>query len=255
MPKKEHVGYTRLSKKQLDNYVKGKSFTVKPVDHENEDNTVVKLHFKAKKNLSKLNKNLSLGKGVRVNPHEIEDMQMHTGNGMFDSLKGVMNSKLTKGIVKAVAPQVANIVGNQVKNLTGSDMAGNLTKSLINEGSKEVVGNGIFDSMKGVMNSKLTKGIVKAVAPQVANIVGNQVKNFTGSDMASNLTKTLINEGSKEAVGNGFKSKRGGSFAPLGGSLSSNQFVGIGSNCPSFSNPSERMAYVRSHRKSNGVVM
>jgi hypothetical protein len=102
-----------------------------------------------------------MGKGVRVNPHEIEDMQMHTGNGMFDSLKGVMNSKLTKGIVKAVAPQVANIVGNQVKNLTGSDMAGNLTKSLINEGSKEMTGNGIFDSMKGVMNSKLTKGIVK----------------------------------------------------------------------------------------------
>jgi len=114
MPKKEHVGYTRLSKKQLDNYTKGKSFTVKPVDHNDESNTVVKLHFKAKKNLSKLNKNLSMGKGVRVNPHEIEDMQMHTGNGMFDSLKGVMNSKFTKGIVKAVAPQVANIVGNQV---------------------------------------------------------------------------------------------------------------------------------------------
>ena len=85
MPKKEHVGYTRLSKKQLDNYVKGKSFTVKPVDHNDESNTVVKLHFKAKKNLSKLNKNLSMGKGVRVNPHEIEDMQMHTGNGMFYS--------------------------------------------------------------------------------------------------------------------------------------------------------------------------
>jgi len=195
MPKKEHVGYTRLSKKQLDNYTKGKSFTVKPVDHENEDNTVVKLHFKSKKNLSKLNKNLSMGKGVRVNPHEIEDMQMHTGNGMFDSLKGVMNSKLTKGIVKAVAPQVANIVGNQVKNLTGSDMAGNLTKS-------------------------------------------------------------LINEGSKEAVGNGFRSKRGGSMLPLGGSLNANnQYLGIGPNVPSFSNPSERMAYVRSHRKSNGVVM
>ena len=255
MPKKEHVGYTRVNQKQLNNYLKGKSFNVKPSDHDDESNTVVKLHFKAKKNLSKLDRNLKNGKGVRINPDELEDMQMHTGNGMFDSLKGVMNSKLTKGIVKAVAPQVANIVGNQVKNLTGSDMAGNLTKSLINEGSKEVVGNGIFDSMKGVMNSKLTKGIVKAVAPQVANIVGNQVKNFTGSDMASNLTKTLINEGSKEAVGNGFKSKRGGSFAPLGGSLSSNQFVGIGSNCPSFSNPSERMAYVRSHRKSNGVVM
>ena len=196
MPKKEHVGYTRLSKKQLDNYVKGKSFTVKPSDHDDESNTVVKLHYKAKKNLSKLDRNLKNGKGVRIHPDELEDMQMHTGNGMFDSLKGVMNSKLTKGIVKAVAPQVANLAAQQVKN-------------------------------------------------------------FTGSDAASNLTKTLINEGSKEAVGNGFRSKRGGSFAPLsGGSINAaNQFVGIGSNCPSFSNPSERMAYVRSHRKSNGVVM
>ena len=254
MPKKEHVGYTRLSKKQLDNYAKGKSFNVKPVDHENEDNTVVKLHFKSKKNLSKLNKNLSMGKGVRVNPHEIEDMQMHTGNGMFDSLKGVMNSKLTKGIVKAVAPQVANLAAQQVKNFTGSDAASNITKSLINEGAKEATGNGF--NLNNIMKSKITKSIVKAVAPQVGNIVGQQVKNFTGSDAASNITKSLINEGSKEMTGSGFRSKRGGSFAPLGGSLNANnQYLGIGPNVPSFSNPSERMAYVRSHRKSNGVVM
>ena len=115
-------------------------------------------------------------------------------------------------------------------------------------------GNGMFDSLKGVMNSKLTKGIVKAVAPQVANLAAQQVKNFTGSDAASNITKSLINEGSKEMTGNGFRSKRGGSMNPLGGSLSSNQYTGIGYNSPSFSNPSERMAYVRSHRK-NGVVM
>ena len=69
------------------------------------------------------------------------------------------------------------------------------------------------------------------------------------------MPKTIINEGPKEAVGNGF-GKKGGSFATLsGGSLNSNQSVGIGYNTPSFSNPSERMAYVRSHRKSNGVVM
>jgi hypothetical protein len=106
------------------------------------------------------------------------------------------------------------------------------------------------------MNSKLTKGIVKAVAPQVANIVGNQVKNLTGSDMAGNLTKTLVNEGSKEMTsGSGLRLKKGGSFATLGGSINANQYTGIGYNSPSFSNPSERMAYVRSHRKSNGVVM
>ena len=91
MPKKSHIGYTRLSKKNLDNYLKGKSFTVKPLDQEDEDNTVVKLHYKAKKNLSKLNKNLSTGKGVRIHPDELEDMAVHTGNGLFDSLKGVMN--------------------------------------------------------------------------------------------------------------------------------------------------------------------
>ncbi len=210
----------------------------------------MKLQYKAKKNLTKLNKNLSIGKGVRINPDELEDMEIHSGNGLFDSLKGVMNSKLTKGIVKAVAPQVGNIVGQQVKNLTGSDVVSNITKSLINEGSKELVGSGF--NFNDILKSKITKGIVKAVAPQVGNIVGQQVKKLTGSDAASNITKSLINEGSKELVGNGFR--RGGSFQPLGGSLTNpNQFVGISYNSPDFSNPSERMAFVRSHRR--GVVM
>jgi hypothetical protein len=254
MSKKLHIAHVRLTKKNLDNFMKSKSFTVTPSSQDNEDNTVVKLIFKAKKNLTKLNKNLSMGKGNRIQPDELEDMEIHSGDGLFSGLKGVMNSKLTKGIVKAVAPQVANIVGNQVKNLTGSDMAGNLTKSLVTEGSREMTGDGLFSGLKGVMGSKLTKGIVKAVAPQVANIVGNQVKNLTGSDMAGNLTKSLVTEGSREMTGNGFRRKLGGSALPLGGSLTNpNQFVGISYNSPDFSNPSERMAYVRSHRR--GVVM
>jgi hypothetical protein len=253
MPKKEHVGYTRLSKKQLDNYAKGKSFTIKPVDHNDESNTVVKLHFKAKKNLSKLNKNLSMGKGVRVNPHEIEDMQMHTGDGIFDSLKGVMNSKITKGIVKAAAPEIGNILGNQISSLTGSQLAGNMTKSLVNESSKQMTGSGFLNN---ILKSKITKGIVKAAAPEIGNILGNQISSLTGSQLAGNMTKSLVNESSKQMTGSGLRSKRGGSFAPLsGGSINANQYVGIGPNVPSFSNPSERMAYVRSHRKSNGVVM
>ena len=81
------------------------------------------------------------------------------------------------------------------------------------------------------------------------------MKNYTGSDALAGVSKNLINEGGKEMTGSGFKSKRGGSFAPLGGSINANQYVGIEPNVPSFSNPSEGMAYVRSHRKSNGVVM
>jgi hypothetical protein len=80
---KSHIGYTRLSKKNLDNYLKGKSFTVRPSDQEDEDNTVVKLQYKTKKNLSKLNKNLSMGKGVRINPDELEDLEIHSGNGLL----------------------------------------------------------------------------------------------------------------------------------------------------------------------------
>jgi hypothetical protein len=252
--KKLHIGYARLNEKSLNNFLKGKSFMIKPSDQDNEDNTVVKLQYKAKKNLTKLNKNLSMQKGVRVNPDELEDMEIHSGDGLFDSLKGVMSSKLTKGVIKAVAPQVANIVGNQVQSLTGSNLAGNMTKSLITEGSREMTGNGIFDSMKGVMSSKLTKGVIKAVAPQVANIVGNQVQSLTGSNLAGNMTKSLITEGSREMTsGSGFKNKRGGSALPLGGSLNPNQFLGISHTSPDFSNVNQRMAYVRSHRR--GVVM
>ena len=78
--KKLHIGYARLSEKSLNNFLKGKSFMIKPIDQEDESNQVVKLQYKAKKNLTKLNKNLSMGKVVRVNPDELEDMEIHSGN-------------------------------------------------------------------------------------------------------------------------------------------------------------------------------
>ena len=210
MPKNTHVGYTRVSKKQLDNYLKGKSFTVKPSDHEDESNTVVKLHYKAKKNLSKLDRNLKSKKGTRIHPEDVDDIEVHTGNGFFDSLKKVVSNPIVKDVVKAVTPTVANIVGNQVASMTGSQTAGDVTKSLVNSGSNAYSGSGFN--------------------------LGNAI----------------------HSIGMGInheKGKKGGSMNPLGGSISANQYVGIGPNVPSFSNPSERMAYVRCHRKSNGVVM
>jgi hypothetical protein len=131
--KKLHIGYARLNEKSLNNYLKGKSFMIKPVDQEDESNQVVKLQYKAKKNLTKLNKNLSMQIGVRVNPDELEDMEIHSGNGLFDSLKKITSNPIAKTIVKAALPTVANIASNQVKNFTGSDAASNITKSLINE--------------------------------------------------------------------------------------------------------------------------
>jgi hypothetical protein len=43
MPKKLHIAHVRLTKKNLDNFMKSKSFTVTPSAQEDEDNTVVKL--------------------------------------------------------------------------------------------------------------------------------------------------------------------------------------------------------------------
>jgi hypothetical protein len=37
MHKKLHIGYTRLSKKNLDNYIKGKSYTDKQSNQEKKD--------------------------------------------------------------------------------------------------------------------------------------------------------------------------------------------------------------------------
>ena len=142
MPKSDNIITVRLNETQMKKYHEGKVFTLKASDINNLENHEVRLHFNAKKHLTRLVKNFNKGTGTRISPNDLIDVKVKTGNGMFDSLKGVMNSKLTKGIVKAVAPQVGNIVGQQVKNLTGSDMASNLTKTLINEGAKEATGGG-----------------------------------------------------------------------------------------------------------------
>ncbi len=76
--------------------MKSKSFTIIPSTQENEDNTVVKLIFKAKRYLTKLNKNLKMNKGTRVNPDELDDMQIHSGDGLFDSLKKLHQIQLQK---------------------------------------------------------------------------------------------------------------------------------------------------------------
>ena len=140
MPKSDNVITVRLNENQMKKYHEGKVFTLKASDINNLENHEVRLHFNAKKHLTRLVKNFNKGSGTRISPNDLVDVKVKTGDGMFDSIKGVMSSKLTKGIIKAVAPQVGNIVGQQVKNLTGSDMASNLTKTLINEGAKEATG-------------------------------------------------------------------------------------------------------------------
>ena len=276
MPSKsaEHIAYTRLTDKHIENYLKNRSFTIKPSDHDHADH-IIKLHYKTKKNLSKLNRNLNSQKGTRITPDDLHDLQVHDGNGFFDSIKKITSNPIAKTVLKSVTPVAANLISSQVKNFTGSDSLANVSKKLINDGSKELTSGKGFN-FNNIMKSKITKGIVKSVAPVAANLISSQVKNFTGSDSLANVSKNLINEGSKELTsGQGIKYIRsGGSFAALGSgakiksksggnvklnsAVENQQFLGIGHNAPDFSNPNphiQRMQHVRSFRKSNGIVM
>jgi hypothetical protein len=49
---------------------------------------------------------------------------------------------IAKTVLKAAMPIASNLASQQVKNLTGSDALANVSKNLMNEGSKELVGSG-----------------------------------------------------------------------------------------------------------------
>jgi hypothetical protein len=179
--KKLHIGYARLSEKSLNNYLKGKSFMIKPIDQEDESNQVVKLHYRSKEYFTKLNKNLSMQKGVRVNPDELEDMEIHSGGGLFDSIKTITSNPIAKTVLKATMPIASNLVSQQVKNLSGSDALANVSKNLMKEGTNELTSGSGFN-LNDILESKITKNIVKAAMPIASNLVSQQVKNLTGSD-------------------------------------------------------------------------
>jgi hypothetical protein len=222
MPKSisDHVITVRLHNNHLVNYNKNKTFTLQP-DHINDDNNIeARLHFKAKKHLTKLIKNVNKNSGTRINPDDLKDIQVHVGSGLFDSLKSVMSNPIAKTVLKAAMPIASNLVGQQIKNFTGSDALANASKSLMKDGTNELTSGSGFN-FNDILKSKITKGIVKAALPTVANLASQQVKNFTGSDALAGVSKSLINEGGKEmTAGSGMKRvsglKRGGSFLPLG---------------------------------------
>ena len=234
---KSHIGYTRLSKKHLDNYLKEKSFTVKPSDHNDESNTAVKLHYKTKKNLSKLQRNLSNNKGTRVLPDELHLLEVHTGKGIFDSIKKVVSSPIVKDVVKAATPAIADMIGNQVSAMTGSQTAGDVSKALVNSGSNAYTGSG-FNLHTIGLGIKHAKG---------KKHVGGSFTSFSsiGSGLSSAYNPMPICIAKKS----GGNIKRSEFIEPQ-------QFTGIGYNAQSFSNPNqEKMHKVRSFKNHNGIVM
>jgi hypothetical protein len=242
---KHHISQARLTDKHLKNYAEGKSITIKPSEYDNEDNHLAELHFTAKKHMNKFHRNLEHGKGTRISPSELHDIKLHDGKGFFDSIK--------RGFQSA---------GNAIKN-TAQD-----------------VGHKIVDTV----NDDRTKKFVKTVAPTLTKTTGALVGLGTGTAVTAlsgnpalgaiagnavgGLTTVGLQAGADKYTGSGIKMVKGkrsvhigGSFAPLGGCISSNvrlggaikaldkvqQFQGLGGSVGlDAMNPNqERMARIR----------
>jgi hypothetical protein len=91
-----------------------------------------------------------------------------------------MSSPIAKTVLKAAMPIASNLVGQQIKNFTGSDALANASKSLMKDGTNELTSGSGF-SFKSLMSNPITKTVVKAELPIAANLASQQVKNFTGS--------------------------------------------------------------------------
>jgi hypothetical protein len=272
MPKSDNVITVRLNETQMKKYHEGKVFTLKASDINNLENHEVRLHFNAKKHLTRLIKNFNKGTGTRISPNDLVDVKVKMGNGMFDSLKKVMSNPIAQSVLKAAMPIATNLVGQQVKNLTGSDALSNASKSLLKDGTNELTKGSGFN-FNDILKSKITKSIVKAALPIASNLVGQQVKNLTGSDALAGVSKSLINEGGKEVTGSGYRlhgvkrvTKKGGSFLQLGGSVNENvrlanmdmmnNGIGLTSTAPHFSDPTpmqRKMSELRAMRGRKNI--
>ena len=273
MPKSDNIVTVRLNEKQMKAYHNGKTFTLKPSDITDLSNHEVRLHFSAKKHINRLTKNFNKGSGTRISPSDLMDVKVKTGDGIFDSIKNVMKNPIAQTVIKAAVPIASNLIGQQIKNFTGSDALANASKNLLKDGTNEMTKGSGFN-FKSLMSNPITKTVVKAALPIAANLASQQIKNITGSDALAGVSKSLINEGGKEVTGGSYRlhgvkrvSKRGGSFLQLGGSIHQenvklanmdliNNGIGLTSTAPHFSDPTpmqRRMSELRAMRGRKNI--
>jgi hypothetical protein len=185
------------------------------------------VQFKDKKAYNKFKRNLKNGKGTNIKPSDIH------GEGIFDSVKAIGNSKITKSIAKAAAPLVAQ----QIKKSTGIDLAGNIAQAGVNA----YAGSGFLDVMKSVAKSKITKGIVRGLTPAISQTIAKT----SGSNFAGDVAGSALNAYS----GSGVPKVVGQSGVALPATVlpsGPNQDLDLKATMKT------RMAAVRSHRKKKG---
>lgn len=182
---------SKISDENMENIKKGKhSLTLHPQKDHMEGEHVVTIFFNNDKTLKRFKKNLSSGKSVRINSDEASIYHHESGGSIWGRIGHFFNN------------------------------AGNTIKSGFQK---------IAPVARQVVNSPITKSIVKGVTPVLSTAVNGLVTGAVGAEnpalgaVAGNLAGQATTAGLNKYTGSGIRRlksvKRGGSFAPLGGSL------------------------------------
>jgi len=258
---KNYSTRTKLTAKQVNAYLNGKTFTHKPDIHNNDDNEEYEIIFPDLKRLNKVRNMNIKNKGTRLKPEDILDIKVHHGNGFWDSIrrgfsdfgnkvKDVVNNPITKSIVKTIAPIATQMAGNALKQgvtaYTGNpalgEVAGDLGQQGLQAGSNAYTGG------------KLKRG--KQVASAIAEYnfskkQGGSCKKQGGSVIG--ISKQQLGFANPKPVGAGITGyQRGSGLSQI---ENHNMMIGLEPNREPSSDAGlvdrkAKMALVRSYRKA-----
>jgi hypothetical protein len=190
--------HTALSQGQLKSLGKGLATSISDDDDITGGKIPCRCKFSTKKKFQQFARNAAKGKKTRAKLSDFDEFHVQSeGGGFMDFIhktvdvgKKIADSKITKGVVGALAPAAGDMIGK----LSGNETMGKVATA----GLKGYAGSGFFDTLKAIGNSSITKGLVKAAAPTIANAIGSK----TGA-----IGQNLATAGLNAYTGSGVKGR------------------------------------------------
>lgn len=255
-----YKAYVKVDPKKLRSLDKGKTITIN--SKTKEDDPEVELEFNTRKAVNKVHRNLAKGSGVRIKKSDLKNMRVVSGGnignkikkaftkagdklkeGAFTVNKGIKSSPVSKAIVGSVAPELAGLALQGLTTYaTGSPELGKIAS----KGATAGVKAGLKSEGYGLI--KFSKNKLSPIAE------GGALEMMSGQSVGGNQAINKFDPPKKR----GRPRKAGGSIDML----TAQSGISVGGvnpikefDKPQFKNASERMAYVRSKRKSGGSFL
>lgn len=254
-----YKAYVKMSPKKYRALDKGKTITVNTKTNENDPE--IELEFNSRKAMNKVHRNLAKGSGVRIKKSDLTGMRVVGGNigkqikkaftkagdkikeGAFAVDRGIKSSPVSKAIVGTIAPELAGLALQYgTTALTGSPELGKIASM----GTKAGVKAGLKSEGYGLR--KLNKNTLSPIAE------GGALEVMSGQSVGGNQPINKFDPPKKRG-----RPKKSGGSVDMATAQSGIAVGGVNPikefDRPQFKNASERMAWVRSKRKSGGSFL